>query len=72
MMQAKDDEIIITLLLLIGDLLNLSTCVELGSEQQLCLSQLVLSIISRRLKVEAVPFTACTYVVNVLQSVMTG
>ena len=51
MMQAKDDEIIIALLLLIGDLLNLSTCVELGSEQQLCLSQLALSIISRRLKV---------------------
>ncbi len=56
-MQAKDDDVTAALLLLIADLLNLSTTVELAPEQQRCLSQLALSIISRRLKVIMLPIS---------------
>ncbi|BDA47572.1 probable nucleolar pre-ribosomal-associated protein 1 at C-terminar half [Coccomyxa sp. Obi] len=48
--EAKDDQIIAALLLLIADMLNLSTAVELPADQQSSLSHLALNIIGRRLK----------------------
>lgn len=49
-MQAKDDQMLAALLLLIAEMLDVSVAKDLSTDQRTCLSHFTQSIIARRLK----------------------